>query len=504
MTTYPDINPDIVDEPIAPEAMQRILAQTGRFPKTETKIEAQTTDTSSMPALPAAHLHFPSELSAQACSWLDQAWIPWSRTWSPNSYDYYHEMNGIALLSAIALRRVMMNEGGIRYTNLYCLLAGKSGWYAKSTSADLIKFALRAMQLEWILADDDATPQKFISDLTEKVDERYQEMDALEKYEEERRLAFAGQKFWLYDEFGSKISAIAREGGFMTEYRKIFRSFDGCPPTYSNSTMGRGRETINRPYLSLLGSLTPKDARIHAGVDATMWGDGFLGRFLFACPPAGLPPRDEERPLVEMTISNEITSTLLRWHDQLGVQRATITNEGTDTKPRYSVTTPAPEPMMCHWTPAAHAAYRAYRTAIMTLQGEVCHDDLDSNYIRLPEYAIRVAMLFASLDNNGVIELRHWARAQTFIEHCREGLHHFYSQVNTTPDSQDKRVEDKIFQIIQQNSRLTRRDICRLSHESAAKVRSHLQELERDNMIQSEKIMAKNGKTVIYYWVAGE
>lgn len=464
---------------------------------------APATSHGNMPALPAS-AHSPKEVAMQGCRWLDEEWVPWSRTWAPNAYEHYHEMTGILLLSAIALRRVMMDEGGISSTNLYCLLAGRTGQYTKSTTANLVQFALNSMDLTWLLCDDDATPQKFLTDMTTTVPLNYEEMDPQEKHQEELRLAFAGQKAWLYDEFGNKIDAIARQGGFMSEYRKIFRTFDASPVTYKTSTQGRGKEVIERPYLSLLGSLTPKDVRVHAASDATMWGDGFLARFLISCPPPYQPPLDEERPRINMSIPESITEPLLYWHEQLGVHPVIPVNEGSENKPKWIIPPSHHKAMYCHWTDEAYNAYRAYRKALKIIQAGMQTDDLDGNYARLAEQAIRVAMLFAALDNNGLIEMRHWARAQAFIEHCREGLHHFYAQITMQSDSQDKQREDKVFNAIQKSGRVTKREICQITHESAAKVRAHLQELERDNLIQSEKLIAKNGREVIWYWCNAE
>jgi hypothetical protein len=116
---------------------------------------------------------------------------------------------------------------------------------------------------------------------------------------------------------------------------------------------------------------------------------------------------------------------------------------------------------------------------------------------------VRVAMLFASFDNHGFIELRHWARAQLFIEHCREGLHHFYAQVNLT-ESLEKQREDKIYQTIQKAGRSCIRDISRMTHESSGKVRQHIQELERAGLLCSEKLLAPNGREVTWYWCVEE
>src|SRR6266568_3626092 len=482
--------------------------KSGKFPKlahllnNEQKPAAilqEILETSNYPPLPE-YAQLPQNASQGACELLDQHWIPWSRTWSPRGYAHYHEMTGIFLLSALALGRVQMNEGGIRSTNLYCLLAGRTGQYAKSTTAELVRFTLETINLDWTLCDDDATPQKFLTDMTLNVATNYEDMDEYARHLEELRLEFAGQRAWIYDEFGSKIDAIARQGGFMAEYRKILRTFDSSPKQYKNATQGRGREIIEHPYLSLLGSLTPKDVRTHATSDATMWGDGFLARFLICCPPMQMPPLDQDRPRIPMELPAEIRTALFQWHQQLGAHPATVSIETENKKIRYAVIPPQSSILYCHWTDEAYAAYKRYERALRNICLESKNDDLDGNYTRLPEYGIRVAMLFAALNNNGIIELRHWARAQEFIEHCREGLHHFYAQVNIHQESAEKQREDAILRILQKLGKASPRDIARLTNKGTAEVRKHLEDLKRAGVIDSTTEKAANNKEIILYF----
>ncbi|HZG68002.1 MAG TPA: hypothetical protein VEZ12_14750, partial [Herpetosiphonaceae bacterium] len=58
--------------------------------------------------------------------------------------------------------------------------------------------------------------------------------------------------------------------------------------------------------------------------------------------------------------------------------------------------------------------------------------------------ALRIAMLLASLENGGVIERAHWARAQQITERWRADLHHLVAQLGQDEPSRERKAEDQI------------------------------------------------------------
>ena len=80
--------------------------------------------------------------------------------------------------------------------------------------------------LRRLLAADDSTPQKFISDLTGRVPDDIDELQGERRDRALMRLAFPGQRGWFYEEFGQKLEAMNRDGGFMADFRGILRRFD--------------------------------------------------------------------------------------------------------------------------------------------------------------------------------------------------------------------------------------------------------------------------------------
>jgi len=86
--------------------------------------------------------------------------------------------------------------------------------------------------------------------------------------------------------------------------------------------------------------------------------------------------------------------------------------------------------------------------------------DLDGNYIRLPEFALRISMLFASLSNSSAITLLHWAKAIEITEEFRNSLHYLYEQIGDLKHhNQTMSTKDKIIGILRKKGRLTVREI---------------------------------------------
>lgn len=107
----------------------------------------------------------PEDLGLDACPWLDE-YVEFSRIWSPESFDDYHEACGLFVLSTTAAGRVVFDLGGQRKTNLNIMLVGRTSIHAKSTTSNIAKDLLGAAGLDWLLAPDEITPQKLIADMS--------------------------------------------------------------------------------------------------------------------------------------------------------------------------------------------------------------------------------------------------------------------------------------------------------------------------------------------------
>lgn len=400
------------------------------------------------PSLPES-AQLPADLGCDASPWLD-SYVAFSRRWSPRAFDGFHEACGLWVLSTIAARRVVLHLGKPFYTPLYIALTARTSLYAKSTTADVAIDLLRAAGLAWLLAADDSTPQKFIRDLTVYLPDDF---DLLSPEVQDRlrlRLALAGQRGWFYEEFGQHLESITREGGYMGEFRGLLRRFDDCKPRYEYATVGRGNDVVERPYLALLASMTPADMRPIAKRDASMWNDGFFARFAFVTPPGDERKRDRF-PVGERIVPPELTDPLRAWHDRLGIPAVSIQDiTGEDDKPtgKKLLEVEYREPMTCVLGAGVADAFYAYHDGLLDLVTQNGNQDLDGNYARFAEKAMRVAILLGSLENGNVIELRHWARAQEITERWRANLHALFEQVNQPGPSEDAQNEERVCGIV--------------------------------------------------------
>ena len=115
-----------------------------------------------------------------------------------------------------------------------------------------------------------------------------------------------------------------------------------------------------------------------------------------------------------------------------------------------------------------------------------------SNYGRLPDMALRIAMLLASLENNGHMDMRHWARGQQITEHWRNNFHELIFQLDSTSTGGYGELEQLVLDVLgEQKKLLNARDISQkriqLRSAGAPKVR------EICNELAVAKVIGKQG-----------
>jgi hypothetical protein len=102
---------------------------------------------------------------------------------------------------------------------------------------------------------------------------------------------------------------------------------------------------------------------------------------------------------------------------------------------------------------------------------------------------MRVAMLLASLSNNNVIEMRHWARAQQIAERWRRSLHNLIETVqHESTASREADLETKVIRAIGRLGQATIVDIQRraLKGASTDELERILDSLERHKVVTAE------------------
>jgi hypothetical protein len=435
------------------------------------------------PPLPPS-VKLPDHLAANACPWLD-AYIAFSGKWSPRAYTGFHESCGLWLLSTVAARRVMIQLGKPRFTSLYIILAGRTSVHAKSTTAEVAIATLRQAGLDWLLVADNTTPQKFIKDMNTCLPDGYDAMSDEQKARMVLRLVMAGQRGWFYDEFGMVIAAMMRDGGFMADFRGILRRFDDTPESYEYGTIGRGSSVVERPYLALLANLTPADLRPFARRGAALWGDGFLARFVLASPPEGSRRRNR-LPREKRIIPAELTNPLRRWHERLGIPKASIqeksAEKGEPASRQVSVQPAAAQVLEIR--PEVYEAFYAYDDAMSEIMLQSDNTDLDGNYARHAEKALRISALLASMSGSERVSIQHWARAQQVAELWRADLHELYRQVNESQPSQAHENEERVLRVIEKQGRATRRVIRQYTRLTADEIERMLRSLVYAGLVE--------------------
>jgi len=442
--------------------------------------------------------------------WLDDC-IAFLRKWSPRAYEGYYEAVALSILSTVAARRVMLDFGGPEYTPLFVALVGESTFFKKTTTAKHYYGILEAAGLDWLLGADITTPQKLLSDMAGKtLPSNYGDMTDDQKEWVKRRLAFAGQVGWYYEEFGMQLDAMVKDNGPMAEFKGLLRVLDDCKSRYRYATHARGNEVIEKPYLTLIAALTPTDMKPHAQRNSRFWTNGLFGRIPFVCPPRGTRFKRDRFPK-GLSYPGELTTPLVRWHQWLGepeIEIEEITNKDGNVS-KYIVHRGELPERECTLPDEIEDAYYAYDNALLDMMeaGKI-PSCLFTNYGRSPKLALRVAMTLASFDNRGLIQMRHWARGLQFAEARRRDLHEVLAQVSSEDEEtpQKKSLADKIIFFMEEllekdKDWVSLRDIQRDMQGGIASdpLRKELASLEKDGEIISKKEKSKNGREVTYY-----
>lgn len=438
----------------------------------------------------------PTSMGESACNWLDQ-YIQHSQKWSPRGHEDAHEAIGLWILSTVAARRVRLNFGGHRYTNLYIAQTIRTSKRTKTGTAKLATNLLSEIGLDHLLLPDENTPQSMVRSMTAMLPEKWGDFTEDAQNRLRKSWAFAGQRGWFYDEFGGKVRSMMNDGSVMSEFRSLFRKFDDNQPRYEYSTIAHGSLIIDNPYLALLGNTTPADLQPFARKGGALWNDGFWARFVFIAADPAIKRNNARYPNEEWGTPFELIAPLQQWHARLGVPRVDVTERIKDGEPsgKYDLQVSELPINTCTFGDGVFDAFYNYDDALGNIAFASSNQDLDGNYTRLPEKALRVAMLFASLENNNRIEMPQWARAQEIAERWRQNLHNLYATIVDELPTKKEGFEERIRRMIQESGALTAREIIR-----------HIKGLPSEdgnniiqNMVKTGELLAtQSGRTTIY------
>lgn len=203
-------------------------------------------------------------------------------------------------------------------------------------------------------------------------------------------------------------------------FRGILRRLDDHREGYAYGTIAprrrAGRAAVfgaaGQPYAGRTQALRSGRRRAVAG--------SIYARFAFVTPPEDEPRRKGQFPAGERVIPVHLVEPLAAWHSRLGMPGVeVVTSADGQTAQRRGEHAPA----ICTLGPGVTEAYYRYYDGLLDLVEKSPSADLDGNYARSAEKALRVAMLLASLEGTDQVALRHWARGQQVAERWRSDLH---------------------------------------------------------------------------------
>jgi 5S rRNA maturation endonuclease (ribonuclease M5) len=455
--------------------------------------------------------------------WLDE-YIKFSKEWSPRSWDGFHEDCGLWLMSTVAARRVSYDMGKRRFTSLYIALAARSSYWAKSTATEVATDVLDKAGLSFFRVPDEVTPQAFIRHLTRFVPPDWNTLDNAKKEEIKRRLAFAAQVSWFYEEFGQKLDAMMRQNGVHADFRGILRRFDDHADRYESTTITRGIEDVDKPYLSLLANMTPADLKPYAAKGSPLWQDGFFARFGFSVPDEGAERSDARFPSGHRTIPDSLLKPLVTFHRHLGIPEIDITeklNEKGEGTGSYRIEAEPLPQVVYHIDPEVEDAYYRYHDGLLDITAKMGNNtDFDSSYARFAEKAMRIATLLASFDDANIsgrvedpnselanliktVRPHHWWRAVLVTERWRRGLHTLAEQLQGDIEYElESNNERRIVSLLKAAKGPVReRDVSRELGIASKMVKETLIRLKEQGIVENKKVKNSRGRPSVLWQI---
>lgn len=463
-----------------------------------------------VPPLPQ-HIKANEARAGEASPILD-AIIKFIGYWATRSCEGYHEAVALWVLATIAARRVYLAWKNGLWTPLYILLVAKSTLHGKSESSSYGARIIEDAGLGFLMAADDVGPQKLLSNMSGRyLPRNYADMSPERKEFERLKTAFAGQRSILHDEFGNELQEyINAKSGYKASFYGLLKKLYDCKKHYEYDTVQRGSEYIEMPYLALLGTATPDCLKPIANTNSPVWTDGFFARIAFVLPPPG-DLRLRSAPPEDCVVPPHVIQALQDWHQRLGVPECRIDDNkdiadalendaqkhGHHKKEKvrepYTVTKSELPQQHCFMDAEVYRAHQAYYQALVKLAFDHQLDEkFLSNYGRLPDMALRIAMLLASLENRGYIDMRHWGRGQLVAEHWRASFHELIKNLDSGSMNGYGAVETKVLDAIAKigemaNARTISQQSTFLRKLGTPKVRDACDELA------AAKVIAKEG-----------
>lgn len=424
---------------------------------------------------------------APCAAWLD-AYIAFGLAAAPMTPRSFHEAAGLFAVSVAIARRLVFRSGtGGTSPNLFLLQIAPPAIYKKTTGLNVMADLLDAAGLSHLLLANSVTPQALTRELSTSVPPEVEDYDDERRGEWLRERAFAAQRGWFLDEAAGLFDSFERE--YNTGLHLLILRLYDCAERLREQTAARGRVSVQRAYISLLGATTPDTIRRHFN-NRTLWGSGLWSRFGLVVPDTA--PVYHPRP-PKMALPLTLIAGLRRIFDLFPCPHAEwVLGEGEGARRRPSVTLwGVVEPSEAVFAEGVLDALDAYARAVgfTLLQEGGVEATLWSAYDRLGGHAIKLALLLATLDAEQLpvrVEPRHAARAVEIAETWRAALHQIWSEGAATEETT---LADRLLASLERVAPqgLSTRELCQLLHRSSQEVRAALDLLQEAGYVSNQQ-----------------
>jgi hypothetical protein len=304
----------------------------------------------------------------------------------------FHVATALSVLSIITGRNIFMQIGHKKlYPNIWLIILAQSGLMRKTTSQNIGKELIKNVNRDLIGANE-FTREAIVQELADKP-----------------------TLILMYSEISSLLTQLERE--YNRGLKNMLTEIYDCLDHPYERKLKKETYIINNPYLCILGASTTEWL-----LGVLKEGDlrsGFLARFLylFAHKKGGSKPLPPS-PVLEL--KNKLIQNL---KDISKIKEEMV------------------------FSPDARKLYEGwYKKIEYEIGNHAKKDILSSFYVRLIDYCIKIAMLYALNDKVTYIEKRHFSMALLLIEYFKQNVEYCIESEFTFTwfEKQKKRVSDMI------------------------------------------------------------
>src|SRR5262245_33093577 len=205
-----------------------------------------------------------------------EATAEWAAVRSPLTPYHFHEGIAYTLAACAIAGRVYVQMPHERiYPNLYTLLLGQTGVFAKSVAMGLADELANATGLTDRVIGSVFTPEAILNELSGKKPNRFKKLAPDVQQQWEAGQAWGARRMFRLDEAGRFYNGLERD--YQAGMIDIWMSLYDCRPL-ARSSVSHGLTATGETCVSCLFATTPSSIRRMLS-NRNLWGAGFWPRF---------------------------------------------------------------------------------------------------------------------------------------------------------------------------------------------------------------------------------